>query len=195
MLTEIQTGQSVVDTEPVVGKVSVAPPEFPKRTKVMLVDDEKLCIQVVAEYLKSDGYRKFVHTADSVAALSLIRQERPDVVLLDIQMPQVNGLEILQQIRADESLARTSVIILTATTNDEIKRKALDMGATDFLQKPIHRRELLTRLRNIIMARAYQDHLQQHSEMLEQLFQSTLESFERAIVAKLKELRGTCSEE
>jgi len=96
--------------------------------------------------------------------LSLAARERPDAVLLDVQMPQLDGLCILQQMRADDTLARTPVIILTASTDDDLKLRALKLGATDFLHKPIHSGELLARLRNILMAKTYQDHWENYSK-------------------------------
>jgi DNA-binding response OmpR family regulator len=132
---------------------------LPTRPKILMVDDEKLNILVVAEYLKSDGYRDLVYTVDPSQALSLAGRERPDAILLDIHMPQLSGFDVLQQVRTNQVLARTPVVILTSSTDDEEKMRALELGATDFLNKPIHSGELLARLRNILMAKAFQDHL------------------------------------
>jgi CheY-like chemotaxis protein len=119
-----------------------------------LVDDEKLNSFVVAEYLKLAGYRDLFHTDDPLRVLSLAYRVRPDVILLDIHMRSLNGLAILQQIRADKALARTPVVILTASTDEGVKARALKLGATDFLNKPIHKEQLLGCLRNIMPAKA-----------------------------------------
>jgi putative two-component system response regulator len=132
-----------------------------------MVDDEKLNIRVVAEYLQGGGYRDLVYTVDPLQALTLTARERPDAILLDIHMPQLSGLDILQQIRADRALARTPVVILTSSTDGAEKLRALELGATDVLPKPVHRAELLVRLRNILLAKAYECHWRDYSRTLE----------------------------
>lgn len=143
------------------------PFESLKQSTIMIVDDEEANIDIVAEHLQGDGYRNLVYTHDPFRARLLANRERPDLILLDIHMPRMNGFEVLQQIRSDEALCRTPVVILTSSTDEDEKVHALELGATDFLNKPIHRGELLARLRNILMAKGYQDHLRQYSEMLE----------------------------
>jgi CheY-like chemotaxis protein len=118
----------------------------------MMVDDEKLNSFVVAEYLKTAGYRDLFHTDDPLQVLSLAHRLRPDVILLDIHMRKLDGLAILQQIRADKALAHTPVVILTASTDEEVKAQTLELGATDFLNKPIRKKQLIDCLRNIVPA-------------------------------------------
>jgi putative two-component system response regulator len=88
-------------------------------------------------------------------------------MLLDIHMPQLSGLDILRQIRGDAVTSRMPVVVLTSSTEDDMKVRALEIGATDFLQKPVHSGELVARLRNILMAKAYEDHLRNYSSTLE----------------------------
>jgi putative two-component system response regulator len=138
-----------------------------KQTRIMIVDDEEVNIFVVEEYLREDGYCNLFHTRDPFQAPLLANRQRPDAILLDIHMPRLNGFEVLEQIRGDAALCRTPVVILTSSTDEDEKLRALELGATDFLHKPVHRGELLVRLRNILMAKGYQDNLRQYSEMLE----------------------------
>jgi len=149
-------------------------------SKIMMIDDEKLNILVVAEYLKLEGYRDLVFTNDPSQALSLAVGERPDAILLDIHMPQLSGFEVLQQIRANRVFARTPVVILTSSTDEEEKMRALELGATDFLHKPVHRGELLARLRNILMATSFQDHWRDYSKVLEAALRQRTEELEAA---------------
>ena len=144
--------------------VWVAPPH---QAKIMLVDDEELNILVLTEHLKAGGYHSSVQTSAPEVAFQLAVKERPDAILLDIHMPGHSGLEILKQIRSDSEIGRTPIIVLTASTDDREKLDALDLGATDFLHKPVHGGELLARLKNILLAKAYQDQLQSYSETLE----------------------------
>jgi len=141
--------------------------DLPAHPKIMVVDDEKLNILIVAAYLEAGGYREVVSTQDPFQALSLAGRECPDVILLDLHMPRFTGFDILQQIRADRTFARTPVVILTSSTDHDEKLRALELGATDFLQKPLHSGELLVRLRNILLANAYQEQLRHYSESLE----------------------------
>src|SRR4051794_22257944 len=105
--------------------------------KVMIVDDEPVNVKVVRKYLQIAGYTHFVTVTDATTALDVARHERPDVVLLDVMMPQVSGLEILAAMRNDESLCHVPVLILTASADTGTKLQALNLGATDFLAKPI----------------------------------------------------------
>jgi putative two-component system response regulator len=145
------------------------PPSFdlPAQPKIMIIDDDVLTIEVVKEHLKIDGYENVFSTDDAVHALSTIDREQPDVVLLDIRMPKLSGLDILKEMRGDRLMTDVPVIVLTATTDSEVKLQALELGATDLLQKPIHSGELLARLRNILMAKAYKDQLRDYSQTLE----------------------------
>jgi putative two-component system response regulator len=83
-------------------------------------------------------------------------------------MPMVSGLEILKNIRADRALCHLPVIILTASTDAETRRTALELGATDFLAKPVEPSELVPRVRNALTVKAHHDHLKRYSDKLEQ---------------------------
>jgi putative two-component system response regulator len=133
----------------------------------MIVDDEQVNVKVVRKYLQGFGYENFVTENDSLRALDLTRREQPDVIVLDIMMPNMSGLEILAALQADENLHRIPVIILTASTDSETKLKALSLGATDFLTKPVDPSELAPRVRNALTVKAHHDHLIQYAKMLE----------------------------
>ena len=126
---------------------------------IMMVDDEPINNAVVQIYLEEEGYHKFVTVDDSVLAMSHLEETRPDLLLLDLMMPEVSGFEILTAIRSHPKLMHLPVIILTASTDTENKLKALDLGATDFLAKPLDKSELGLRVRNTLRAKAYLDQL------------------------------------
>ena len=117
---------------------------------ILIVDDESLNIDVAQAYLELAGYVNIQTTEYSLEAMGLIESFRPDLVLLDIHMPHLSGLEILKTVRADARLATTPVIILTATATSETKLEALECGATDLLPKPVHQAELLARIAAIM---------------------------------------------
>jgi putative two-component system response regulator len=153
--------------------------ELIETAKIAIIDDEELTIDVVKCYLEQEGYRNFYQTSDSRQAIELISTSQPDIVLLDVMMPHVDGLEILAQMRATEELHHIPVIILTACTGTETKLQALERGLSDFLGKPVDPSELLLRLRNVLAVKAYQDHLANYSQELEtQVQQRTKELVE-----------------
>lgn len=133
--------------------------EQARSATIMMVDDEPTTIDVLEMFLEGEGYENLIRLSDSTRALDLLAERRPDVVLLDLMMPEVGGLEILRAMREDESLRRIPVLILTSSTDPATKLEALELGATDFLAKPVDPSELALRLRNTLAAKAYQDRL------------------------------------
>jgi putative two-component system response regulator len=138
-----------------------------KQARILIVDDEPLNIDVVQGYLQMDGYQNIQFTAHAIEALPLIGTFSPDLVLLDIHMPDISGLEILKAIRADHQYSAIPVVILTASSTNETKLAVLECGATDLLSKPVHQAELMARIRNVLTVKAYQDRLCSYSEELE----------------------------
>jgi len=126
---------------------------------VMMVDDEALLTDVIHSHLEDAGYRHFVACNSPKDAMALIRAQRPDVLLLDLMMPEVSGFDILASVRQDEALAFLPVIVLTAASEPATKLRALEMGATEFLSKPVDASELVLRLRNTLAFKRYQDRL------------------------------------
>ena len=126
---------------------------------VMMVDDEPLTIEVTQFHLEEVGYTKFVATSDPRQALALIAERRPDVLLLDLMMPGMSGFEILARMQQENMLKDLPTIILTSSNDSATKLKALELGATDFLAKPVDPSELVLRLRNTLASKAYRDRL------------------------------------
>jgi len=130
-----------------------------KDAKIMIVDDEPINIDVVKAFLEEEKYHNFVTIEDSRQAMKLLWETRPDLMLLDLMMPEVSGFDILSEVRAHPKFKYLPIIILTAATDPQNKLKALDLGATDFLAKPLDQSELCLRVRNTLAAKAYQDQL------------------------------------
>ena len=136
-------------------------------SRIMIVDDEQFNILVVRRFLELDGYSDFISVTDSTKAIDKIRSEKPDLVLLDIMMPEVSGIDILRALKADESLRQIPVLVLTASVDAETKKQALDLRAMDFLAKPVDPNDLVPRVRNALITKFYQDRLTSHAEELE----------------------------
>lgn len=168
-------------------------------SKIMIVDDEEYNILVFRKFLQAAGFRNIVYTDDSTAAVEMAKRERPDVLLLDVMMPRVNGLEILATLVCDPRFRHLPVIILTASTERESKNTALSMGATDFLSKPIDKADLIPRVRNALVNKLYQDQLARAAEEQEQLVKlrtAELEASRREMVyclARAADYRDDCT--
>ncbi|MFN9747557.1 MAG: EAL domain-containing protein [Betaproteobacteria bacterium] len=126
---------------------------------VMMIDDEPMLTEVIGTYLEDAGYRHCVGINDATVALQKVRELNPALVLLDLVMPGVSGFEILEAMRQDEQLRYTPVIVLTAASDPDTKLKALSIGATEFLAKPVDPSELVLRVRNSLVLKVYQDRL------------------------------------
>ena len=127
--------------------------------RVMIVDDEPIMMDVVQAFLEDAGYSNFLTTDDSDGALEMMLRERPDVLLLDLIMPGKSGFKLLTEIRSEPTLRYMPVIVLTAASDSDTKLQALELGATDFLAKPVDPSELSLRIRNALAFKAYQDQL------------------------------------
>jgi diguanylate cyclase (GGDEF)-like protein len=151
------------DAQSDVARAAVGGPEGPfsalRNSTVMMVDDDPMMLEVVQTFLEEAGYTSFVTTSKPTEALALVGQKQPDILLLDLMMPEVNGFKVLEALREHEHLRYMPVIILTAESDPEARLKALELGATDFLTKPVDPSELRLRLRNALAFKAYQDRL------------------------------------
>ncbi|MDJ0807987.1 MAG: EAL domain-containing protein [Gammaproteobacteria bacterium] len=130
-----------------------------KDATIMMVDDEPLTMEVVKMLLEDAGYRNFILVEDSTQAVIKIQEQRPDLLLLDVMMPEVSGFDILRELRGLEDFTHLPIVILTSSSDSDTKLEALDLGATDFLSKPVDPSELALRLRNTLVIKAYQDQL------------------------------------
>ena len=148
--------------------------------KIMIVDDEQLVIRVVRRFLASEGYNNFVTVSDSRLALETILVEKPDVVLLDIMMPHVTGLDLLRMRRKEPSICHLPFIILSANSENQIKREALSLGATDFLGKPVDPSDLIVRVQNSLTVKRHQDHLANHAVELERQVRERTQQIEKS---------------
>jgi diguanylate cyclase len=126
---------------------------------VMMVDDEPMMTDVIQTYLEEAGYSRFVSVNDPLQAIEQARRHRPGLLLLDLMMPGLSGFDILTIMRNDEELRYIPVIVLTAANNPTTRLRALELGATEFLSKPVDSSELVLRVRNSLVFKLYQDRL------------------------------------
>ncbi|MCP5056977.1 MAG: response regulator [bacterium] len=120
---------------------------------ILMVDDEPTTLEVMEMFLRAAGYERLVRTSDSRTALELVEEARPDLLLLNLMMPHMDGIEVLKAIRGGQpELRDLPVIIVTGSSDPATKQRAVDHGATDFLRKPVDPSELLLRVRNTLSA-------------------------------------------
>jgi len=129
--------------------------------RVMLCDDEPAIIEVMRVYLEEAGYTNIISNTNASRTMALLRAAPPDILITDLMMPEVDGFEILRQMHADPHLSRIPVIIFTAYNDPDNKLRALELGAADFLAKPVDPSELVLRLRNNLAVKVYQDQIRQ----------------------------------
>jgi DNA-binding response OmpR family regulator len=116
---------------------------------VLLVEDERDIADLVRYHVEKAGMR-FIHAADGGTALRLARAEQPDVALLDLMLPGLDGLEVCRQLRREAATRRLPIIMLTARGEEVDRVVGLELGADDYVVKPFSPRELLARIRAVL---------------------------------------------
>jgi DNA-binding response OmpR family regulator len=114
--------------------------------KILVVDDETKIVSLVRAYLEREGYQ-VLEAADGQQALEAFRRESPDLIVLDLMLPKIDGLEVCRQVRRTSSVP---VIMLTARDEDADKLVGLELGADDYMTKPFSPRELVARVRAVL---------------------------------------------
>ena len=119
------------------------------KKQILVVDDDPSIIRIVRGYLEQAGFEVFT-APDGETALHTLRREKPELLVLDLMLPDRDGWEITRLIRADPTLATTPIIMLTARVDDTDKIIGLELGADDYLTKPFNGRELVARIRAVL---------------------------------------------
>lgn len=127
--------------------------------RILVVDDDREIIRLLRSYLEQAGY-EVITAANGETALHLLRREHPDLLVLDLMLPDRDGWDVTRLIRADATLADTPIIMLTARVDDTDKILGLELGADDYITKPFNPREVLARVRAMLRR---QQRLTEHS--------------------------------
>ncbi len=119
--------------------------------KILIVDDEPNIVISLEFLMRREGFEVGV-ARDGEEALMRIRDERPDLVLLDVMMPKINGFEVCESVRADPALAGTRILMLTAKGREAEVAKGLALGADAYVAKPFSTRDLVQRVKSLLGA-------------------------------------------
>ena len=117
--------------------------------RIVLAEDEPQIARLVEFKLKKEGYQ-IVWKENGEEALKAIKADRPDLILLDVMMPVMDGYEVLRRVKEDENLKSIPVVMLTARAQERDVVKGIDLGAEDYITKPFHPAELLARVKRIL---------------------------------------------
>lgn len=157
----------------------------PQNTKILIVDQESINIELATFYLIEEGYKQIYSTEAPQRALTLIRMHRPDCVLLALTTPNASSMKVLEEVRRDPELRNTPVILFTDPDHPDARLAALELGVNDFVSLPVDASELLFRLRNTLTSKALRDQLANYSAQLEREVQQRTVELE---VARLEAL-------
>ena len=162
---------------------------------ILVVDDEPAGRDTIEAILEGQNYT-LIMASNGPQALELIRENQPDVMLLDVMMPGMSGFEVCRRIRSDEKLAEIPIIILTALDDRKSLITALEAGADDFITKPVDRYELSARLAGIMRLNRYRKLVDErkkledaHKQLLA-AYESTIEGWSRAMDLRDEETEG-----
>ena len=155
--------------------------------QILVVDDNAMNVKLLSALLEGNGFAVST-AAGGVEALEKIQANKPDLVLLDVMMPDISGYTVCQRLRADEATSLLPIIMVTAL--DDLERvKAIEMGADDFLCKPINQAELFARVKSLLRINELQERLVHKNEELKQLSETLAEQVQTQ-VAELEKLAG-----
>jgi putative two-component system response regulator len=168
-------------------------PFDPLSARILVVDDEPANLKLLSLMLRTEGYRHVDLVQDPRQVLASYRAARPDLMLLDINMPHLDGYAVMEQIKALGDVLAPPIVVLTAQSGDDFMLRALNGGAIDFLTKPFNRRELLARVHNILLAHLARCMLQGRNGLLEQMVQQRTQELRQSRLDIVRRL-GRASE-
>ncbi|MBI5196532.1 MAG: response regulator [Nitrospirae bacterium] len=138
-----------------------------KKPKILIVDDEEKNIRLMIAILKNYGY-DYETAKNGIEALEKVKTFSPDLIFLDIMMPEMDGYEACKKLKENPETQHIPVVMVTALTERELRIKGLEVGANDFLAKPVDHAELMVRTKNLLMVKEFEDFLQNHNKILEE---------------------------
>ena len=134
--------------------------------KILIIDDSEIALKLLSTILEHENYEIRI-AKDAFQAFEVLTKFKPDIIMLDIMMPKMDGYEFAKRIKSLDDLKNIPIILVTALNDQESKLKGLSAGAEEFISKPIDRTELLIRTKNLIKMKKYHDELSNMNKFLE----------------------------
>jgi putative two-component system response regulator len=153
--------------------------ELQKEKSILIVDDEPANLKLLDRMLRGQGYQSLVLVADPREVLARYRETQPDLILLDINMPHLDGFQVMDQLKSLNDPLLPPIVILTAQHGKEFQLRALAGGARDFVAKPFDRNELLMRVRNLLDAQLAHRLVHDQKAVLEEMVRTRTEELRR----------------
>jgi putative two-component system response regulator len=123
--------------------------EEPLPQKILIVDDHPFNLELLEQYLRPEGYQ-VIRARDGVEAIERFVAEEPDLIIMDVMMPRLNGFQVTEQLKALEEASWVPIVLVTALAEPEDRIRATDAGADGFLSKPYHQGELISKVRSLL---------------------------------------------
>jgi len=156
--------------------------------RILIVDDESVNLKLLDKMLSAQGYSNLVLVQDSRQVLEIYRQARTDLILLDINMPYLDGFEVMEQLKALDDPLFPPVVILTAQHGQDFLLRALNSGARDFITKPFYCNELLARVRNMLDAQLMHRMLYDQKAVLNEMVLTRTDELRRTRLQVVQQL-------
>lgn len=130
---------------------------------ILIVDDNSTNILLMAAILEEEGFKNIVSASSAIEAYDILETQNINVILMDIVMPEIDGLEATEAIRSNQKYDQTPIIMVTAIDDDETLKRSFDLGAVDFVRKPVNKVELIARLTTTLQSQEKDFFILQHS--------------------------------
>jgi len=134
-------------------------------SRILVVEDDAANARFLDRYLTSLGYQ-VIQALNGKDGLTLARKERPDLILLDVMMPEMDGFSVCQQVRSEDGMGHIPILMVTALSTTDERIRALEAGADDFLSKPFNIYELAARVKSLLRIKHQHDELERRTELL-----------------------------
>jgi putative two-component system response regulator len=151
-----------------------------KKAKVLVVDDEERNLHLMRDILLTQEDYDVILAKDGQEALDKVYAESPDVILLDVNMPRKDGFEVAKELKSNEATKAIPIVMVTGLSAVEHRIMALEVGADDFLAKPVDMMEVVARVRSLVKVKAYHDHMRDYQRTLEAEVAKRTQQLQRA---------------
>jgi putative two-component system response regulator len=159
-----------------------------KHARILIVDDESSNVEILQRLLERSGFGRIESTTDPREAASLYVKYRPDLILLDLHMPNMDGLSVMDQLNEIAEASYLPILMLTGDMTPEARQEALTRGAKDFVSKPFHADEVLLRIRTLLETRFLYFQVQSQNQILEAKVRERTRELEAAQIEIIERL-------